>query len=308
MNSSPLISVIITTYYRNEDLKRAIESVQHQTYEPIEIIVVDDSGEANARSVVDEFAVEYVPKEQNEGQISAWNSGIDRSNGDYIQFLDDDDQLCPTKIDKQMAKFKESEKIGVLYCGMSWETGGTVLPNEELRGDVLDQVLTLSSSPCVTSTLLIKREFLTEIHPIPRYPASTDEVLKIELAQLTEFDYVDEPLIIRGEGDSNVSRSMQTIDVSWQILEDYESLYSERPENVRMKAISNTYYSKSRMCLQRNFWSVKARAFLLYSLFKSPDIDRRSIVLLLRSIGGMYAVRLAGKVKRVKNRIATAWT
>lgn len=307
MISSQLCSVIITTYYRNNDLKRAIKSVRRQTYEPIEIIVIDDSGEAYAQEVVNEFDVEYVAKDQNEGQMAAWNTGIEHCNGKYVQFLDDDDQLCPTKIDKQMEKFNHSKGTGIFYCGMSWETGGTVLPNEELRGDVLDQVLTLSSSPCVTSTLLIKREFLTEIHPIPRYPASTDEVLKIELAQLTEFDYVDEPLIIRGEGDSNVSRSMQTIDASWQILEDYESLYSKRPEHVRMKAISNSYYSKSRMCLQRNFWSVKARAFLLYSLFKSPDIDRRSIVLLLRSIGGMYAVRSAGQVKRVKNRIATVW-
>lgn len=116
MSTNPLVSVIITTYYRNELLREAIDSVKRQTYKPIEIIVVDDSGEEIAKEVVKEYDVTYIPKRKNEGQIAAWNSGISRCHGDFIQFLDDDDQLLETKIEKQVQKFRSSTNVGVILA------------------------------------------------------------------------------------------------------------------------------------------------------------------------------------------------
>jgi len=55
-----LVSVIVPTYYRNDRLRDTIGSVEAQTYDPIETIVVDDSGEAHARPVADEFDVRYL--------------------------------------------------------------------------------------------------------------------------------------------------------------------------------------------------------------------------------------------------------
>lgn len=297
-NTHPLVSVIITTYYRNKLLREAINSVINQTYEPIEIIVVDDSGEEIAKEVVNEYDVTYLPKSKNEGQIAAWNAGISHCHGDFVQFLDDDDQLLETKIEKQVQKFRSTSNVGVVYSGMKWESGGEKMPDKDLRGNVLQQLLVLDTSPCVTSTILIRREFVEEIHPIPQYPAATDEVLKIELAQRTEFDYVYEPLIIRGDRQNRVTNSMKKVEAKWLIINNYNELYEQFPDRVLKAAISSTYFSKSRIYFNKSQFSIKARLFLLYSLYMSPNKNKRETMrVLLRALGGKNVVRFAGKVE-----------
>ena len=173
MEDNPLVSVIITTYYRNQRLSEAINSVIEQTYSPIEIIVIDDSGEKSAKQVVNDYEVKYIAKSNNEGQISAWNAGISVSNGKFIQFMDDDDKLSPTKIEKQISEFRLNPSCGVVYCGMKWQSGSKSLPDPIVKADVLTEVLSLDTSPCVTSSMLMKRPVIEKVYPIPEYEAST---------------------------------------------------------------------------------------------------------------------------------------
>lgn len=280
------VSVIITTYYRNDRLSDAIESVVNQTYNPIEIIIVDDSGEQHAAKVVGDYDVKYVAKDSNEGQISAWNSGISVSNGDYIQFLDDDDELSPTKIEKQVSKLESDSDVGVVYCGMQWESGSISTPDANLRGDVLEEVLTLDTSPCVTSTILMRRSVVEDIYPIPEYPASTDDVLKIELAKITEFDFVDAPLIIRGVGEDNVGVK-QKVDSWKRIISEYNELYSSQPDRVYDKAISKIYLKQGEYLLKSNFWSIRSRMLLLYAVYRSPDLEKNMIICFIQSFVGL---------------------
>ena len=298
MNNTPTVSVIITTYYRNDLLSESIQSVIEQTYNPVEIIVVDDSGERFAEQVAKKHEVKYVAKSDNKGQVSAWNTGVAVSTGQLLQFLDDDDILLPTKIEKQVSKFKSSEDVGVVYCGMEWESGAIVTPDQFLRGHVLGDVLSLDTSPCVTSTMLMKRKAVENVFPLPNYPASTDDILKIELAQVTRFDFVDEPLIIRGEGEDNVG-SDKKIAVWNQILQDYANLYDNFPKQVYNQALANIYYKQGRILFKNNFWSIKARGLLLYAIFKSPEIDERMFSWLLRSVVG---ARMHSIIKSVISR------
>jgi glycosyltransferase involved in cell wall biosynthesis len=300
MASNPLVSIIITTYYRNNTLGRAIRSAKSQTYEPIEIIVVDDSGDKHAKEVVTDFDVDYVPMEKNEGQMSAWNRGIDHCRGDYIQFLDDDDKIVASKIEKQIEVLQTEDDVGVVYCGFQRESGNISHPS--LRGWILEEVLTLATSPCITSTMLMRQETLREIAPLPIYPAATDDVLKIELAKKTNFDYVDEPLVIRGDGEDSVSGSMKKINAWWQIISNYSELYDQYPNSHR-KALSHIHYSKGKNYLKNNFFSIRARVLLLYSILESPDIDRYKIATLLHSIGGRYAVEFGKRVEDLFTRL-----
>lgn len=54
-NPGPLVSIVVTTHYRNRMLREAIESALGQTYEPIELIVVDDSGERHAEAAIEAY-------------------------------------------------------------------------------------------------------------------------------------------------------------------------------------------------------------------------------------------------------------
>lgn len=106
------VSVIIPTYKRRPNyLSRAIESVESQTYQNIEIIVVDDNHpDSEYRREIREFMrqyegspnIVYIENPRNMGGSLARNNGIDRATGDYITFLDDDDEYLPKKVERQL--------------------------------------------------------------------------------------------------------------------------------------------------------------------------------------------------------------
>lgn len=104
MNSSKLISVIITTYSRPKYLERALKSVLNQTYNFVEIIVVDDNGDnsihrKDTEEIVDRYEnVIYIKNKDNLGANKSRNIGVKNCKGNYIAFLDDDDEFLPQKL------------------------------------------------------------------------------------------------------------------------------------------------------------------------------------------------------------------
>ena len=95
------ISVITPTYNRADTLPRAIDSVRRQTYQDYEHIVVDDGSTDETPSVIEDHVhenLEYVRCEDNEGVAAAWNRGIGVATGEYITFLDSDDEYLPNRL------------------------------------------------------------------------------------------------------------------------------------------------------------------------------------------------------------------
>lgn len=120
---SPLVSVIIPTFNRTNYLKRAIQSVNSQDYDNIELIVVDDHSEESKKDIFQTVSkdslsdVEFVRHDKNRGQATARNTGIEIAAGEYLAFLDDDDQWVDTKISEQVAAMQEAESnVGVIYA------------------------------------------------------------------------------------------------------------------------------------------------------------------------------------------------
>ena len=92
------VSVVIPTYNRKEFLEQAVETVQLQTYEPLECVVVDDGstdGTSEYLESLDYDALCPIYHEENRGQSAARNSGIEAATGEYVLFLDSDDILYP---------------------------------------------------------------------------------------------------------------------------------------------------------------------------------------------------------------------
>ncbi len=110
-------SVVITTYNRLAFLKRAIASCQQQTV-PCEIVVVDDNSsddtEAYARSLGD--AIVYQRNPQNLGHSGSVNVGVDAASGDWIKFLDDDDYLAPTCLERMLAAIVQCPQAVLCSC------------------------------------------------------------------------------------------------------------------------------------------------------------------------------------------------
>lgn len=294
--TNPCVSIIIPTYFRNEDLKQAIKSCQSQTYPNIQVIVVDDSGEGHAEAVCSELDVQYIKKAHNEGMMAAWNDGIKHATGEYIQILDDDDELLPEKIEKQVSLLTQQNDTGVVHCGMQWDFGVTEYPDPEMSGNVLPKVLTLDTSPCVTSTLLMEKDVVDEIYPIDEYEGAADDVLKIELAQRTKFDYVDEILVLRGTGENNVSASMKPVRANKRILEEYAEVYDQVDDQILREAMSKTLYREGYAHLSEEMWSARAIQCFARSIYIAPLRSNRAAVIFLSSFGGRPAVSFVEKI------------
>lgn len=112
-----MVSVVIATYRRDTSLAGALRSLTEQTFSDIEVLVVDDNADpewnSKVRAAVDRYSdklrITLIKNETNKGAAVARNIGIDSSKGEYITFLDDDDEYLPGKIEKQVDMMKQSD-------------------------------------------------------------------------------------------------------------------------------------------------------------------------------------------------------
>ena len=120
VSNEPLISVIIPVYKVEKYLKKCVDSVINQTYDNLEIILVDDGSPDNCPKMCDEYAkkdkrIKVIHKE-NGGVGSARNKGIEKSTGDYITFVDSDDWIEKEFI-HEMLDIANKYKVDYVTCG-----------------------------------------------------------------------------------------------------------------------------------------------------------------------------------------------
>ena len=111
-----MVSVIIPTYNRGPLIGRAIASVLNQTYKDIEVLVIDDASTDYTETVVDSIKDErlhYYKLEKNGGACRARNVGISKAQGEYIAFLDSDDEWMSNKIELQYKFAKEKNAMAI---------------------------------------------------------------------------------------------------------------------------------------------------------------------------------------------------
>ena len=98
----PLVSIIVRTKDRPGLLKRALTSIAAQTYRPLEVILVNDGGcdldREELAGILHDVSFTYIRLEENKGRAHAGNVGIGNARGEYIGFLDDDDEFYPDHV------------------------------------------------------------------------------------------------------------------------------------------------------------------------------------------------------------------
>lgn len=121
-NPKPLVSIVIPVYNGSNYLGEAIDSALNQTYENIEIIVINDGSSDNGKT--EEIALSYGNKiryfyKENGGVSSALNMGISKMRGEYFSWLSHDDMYAPEKIERQVAQLQECGETDtvIALCG-----------------------------------------------------------------------------------------------------------------------------------------------------------------------------------------------
>jgi GT2 family glycosyltransferase len=130
-----VVSVVIPTYNRADAVGRAIASALAQTYERVDVIVVDDGSTDATRAVVGAFGerVRYVYQE-NRGVSQARNTALAVAKGEFVAFLDSDDVWWNWKLDAQVAALRANPSAGLAWTDMrAIDDGGTVVEERFLR-------------------------------------------------------------------------------------------------------------------------------------------------------------------------------
>jgi glycosyltransferase involved in cell wall biosynthesis len=128
----PMVSVVIPAYNQAQYLAGAIRSVLTQSYRDFEVIVVDDGSTDDTPKVAKQFGpvVRYTYQE-NQGLAGSRNTGIREAKGEYIAFLDSDDEWSPEFLQKMTSLAVESPNADVYYCGARYmDAEGCDLPQD----------------------------------------------------------------------------------------------------------------------------------------------------------------------------------
>ncbi len=157
MISSPFVSILIPSYNNGRYIRAAIISCLEQTYPHIEVIVIDDGSEDNTQSVVKDIEddrVFYIKHEQNLGVSAAFNTGVQKSTGEYVAFLGADDLYEKDKVAEQLKLFTDG--VGLVYCGIKKVDENLQMFNEcRAHGLPWDHV---TNGETIGGTAMVKRE------------------------------------------------------------------------------------------------------------------------------------------------------
>jgi len=170
----PLISVIIPTHNRANLLPRAIRSVLQQTFGDFEVIIVDDASDDNTEAVIKQFRdsrVRYIRQTHTMGGSASRNTGIREARGDYIAFLDDDDEYLPDKLALMLQALRSSsDKVGIAYSKVKLVDyfDEVIFPYIGRSGNIF---LAMLSAPQfhISSTLIKKNHIVFFDETLPRY-------------------------------------------------------------------------------------------------------------------------------------------
>jgi len=116
--TSQKVSIVIPNYQYADFVGKAIESCQNQTVKPHEIIVVDDFSQDNSVEVIQRYDVKLVRQNHNSQVAACRNTGAMKATGDYLIFLDADDELAPTFIEETLKEMKGD--IQVVYTDLEF--------------------------------------------------------------------------------------------------------------------------------------------------------------------------------------------
>lgn len=290
MAHDSLVTVIITNYNYAEYIGLAIDSALGQSWNDIEVIVIDDGSSDESRGIIEERGRRdnrlRIYFQENSGQAAATNRGILEARGEYIAFLDADDLWYPHKLSQQLPLF-EDPSIGVVYSAANIiDTNGKEyafrptrrLGKEEnfLHSIVRENFIPFSSA-VVRRDCFIKAGLLNS-----QYRVCTDYDLWLRLGKFYNFDAIEQPLIAyRARPDSLSGNPVEMFRVAREITEIF---YMQNPQLFNQTFIRHeriAAYSTRVHVFSKEGHAVQALASL-WQLFRVAPFSRQFVKSTLR--------------------------
>ena len=198
------VSVIIPTFNRAAFLPKTIQSVLDQTAQDFEIILVDDGSTDNTAEVLDEFKdrLTYI-KQTNQGPASARNTGIKKSQGKFLAFVDSDDWWDKNKLTVQLARMEKNPEYLISHTQEIWYQKGKLLnqkkKHRKYHGNIFKHCLPLCAVSL--STVVARRELFDRVGCFDEdLPCCEDYDLWLRISIQHPFLLIDQPLTLKDGG------------------------------------------------------------------------------------------------------------
>jgi len=290
------ISAVIPTYNNAAFIKDAVLSIQHQTPPVTEIIIVDDGSTDNTQQIIQQLEgnIHYI-RQQNRGPSAARNAGIKAAKGEWIAFLDADDQWTKDKLEKQIRALQNSPELKLIAGDMSEiDVDNQVLDASVLnKHHFLEKFSALNGKPVPhafiellrknfipTGTVLIKKDILLEaglFNDNIRY--GEDLELWAKVASRHPITCLPDVLMLRRQHGSNSTQSAEPMLIDLiKVMESVKNytgkqhIQSYNPDQYIADALNNLGYwyfnnhqfSKAHTIFRRSLTTLPTRRALLY--------------------------------------------
>lgn len=296
INVQPKISIIMPTYNRSDYICEAIDSALSQTYDNIELIVIDDGSTDDTRNKLEKYNSDERFKcihQENQGQSIARNKGLSIAEGEFIAFLDSDNIWLPGKLEKQVGIINENPSFDIFYgdCIVINEKGiETSRANMSRYSGNITKYLIKDNYVSMNTTLTRKKCF-DEIGGLSgKVRVGDDYELWLRLSTKFRFKYIPEYFVKYRVMDDQISTDKyRRFDSNESVL---QAFFKKYPESVtvaeKKRARSYFYIRKARYEISEHFFMRS-----ISNIFNALKHDAwwlgpwRAMVLLLLTVVGL---------------------
>jgi glycosyltransferase involved in cell wall biosynthesis len=276
----PLVSVVIPSYNAARYVGAAIESVLAQTAADLEVVVVDDGSSDDTERIVRGYGpkVRYL-RQQNAGVAAARNHGLAESRGRLVGFLDADDTWLPRKLERQTAALAARPELRACYSAFTAVDHdlrplgvrrsprvASMLEDLLLRGNVVGSIC----------TVLCEKALFDAAGGFDRALSQcADWDMWIRLSLLTDFLYLDEPLVTYRQHATNMSRDIRLYEKDSMLLLDKAFALPGLPPEVRARR--SEAYGRMFLVLAGSYYHAGAYADFLRCSSRALAHDPRRL-------------------------------
>lgn len=249
------VSVIIPTYGRPDHLERAIDSVLNQSFRDLELIVVDDNNpESEARAETEKILssricqdnrVLYLKHPRNLNGAVARNTGIRISKGQYIAFLDSDDEYFLDRIEKCVSVLDDADScVAGVYTGCEFREGGKTRRRFSgvHSGNFLVETLSTRFMFCTGSNIFVRSGVIRDLDGFDEsFSRHQDYEFLVRLFEKYSLIAIPEILVIKNNENVNLPDVRKMIEIKRQYLEKYRSVIDSLDDSSRNYILRSNY-------------------------------------------------------------------
>lgn len=293
------VSIIIPVWNRVDVTIRAIKSVLNQTYKNIEIIIVNDASTIDLtklKKFISKYKnIEYIDLKENGGPAKARNIGMEKATGEYVAFLDSDDEFVPEKIEKQLFEMQLYNSVMSHTSYILDKDNNKTIINSGIDNGYVNKKL-MYSCQIATPTVMLKSEYLikNKLSFNTTLRIGEDTCFWLTILKHVPLLGINEPLSIVHSSENNAAFS--------------EKSQLEGSKNILRFLLNDEYYSKIDIGLYRVTEYYSSFVKKVNNINQSSDIyyldhrnffvrNTRKVVHYIQNEG------LANTIERIKSKI-----